>query len=201
MTVEGANGRHNHHSADAGERQITIRNKQRNLVGCCGLYCGLCSKYQSQAPSRCLGCKRGEQHSWCSIWNCCVKKHGFETCAECGEISNCAIFLRRKVREWIPAADNLRQIKEVGLQNWLEEQQQRQSLLEKLLHNYNEGRSMGFYCMVCARMSVELTNTAMNEAKKKIADEKAERSDLKSKAKILKAAIKDLASKANIRLA
>ncbi|MBN1547027.1 MAG: hypothetical protein JW902_10235, partial [Syntrophaceae bacterium] len=88
--------------------------------------------------------------------------------------------MRRKVREWIPAADNLRQIKEVGLQNWLEEQQERQSLLEKLLHNYNEGRSMGFYCMVCARMSVELTNTAMNEAKKKIADEKVKRSDPKS---------------------
>jgi len=59
---------------------------------------------------------------------------------------------------------------------------------------------MGFYCMVCARMSVELTNTAMNEAKKRIADEKVERSDLKSKAKIMKAALKDLASKANVRL-
>jgi aspartate aminotransferase-like enzyme len=109
--------------------------------------------------------------------------------------------LRRKVRDWIPAADNLRKIKEAGLENWLEEQKKRQSVLEKLLHNYNEGRSMGFFCKVCARMPVGLINTALNEAKKKIADEKVERSDLKSKAKIMKAALKDSASKANIRLA
>ncbi|MGB7297498.1 MAG: DUF3795 domain-containing protein [Candidatus Aminicenantales bacterium] len=201
MTVEGATTRHNYHSTGAGERKITISNKQRNLVGCCGLYCGLCSKYQSKAPSRCIGCKLGEQHSWCSIWNCCVKKHGFETCAECGEISSCAIFLKRKVREWIPAADNLRQIKEGRLENWLEEQKERQGVLEKLLDNYNEGRSMAFYCKVCARMPVELINTAMDEAKKKTADEKIERSDLKSKAKIMRAAFKGLAAKANIRLA
>jgi hypothetical protein len=108
--------------------------------------------------------------------------------------------LRRKVREWVPAAENLRQIKEAGLENWLEEQKERQGLLEKLLHNYNEGRSMGFYCAACARMPVGLINRAMNEAKKKITDEKVDRSDLKSKAKIVKAALKDSASRANIRL-
>jgi hypothetical protein len=194
--VEDANGNPNSHPANAGERRNIIHEKPRNLVGCCGLYCGLCSKYQSKAPSRCIGCKLGEQHSWCSIWNCCVKKHGSETCAECGQIFRCPVFLRRKVREWIPAADNLRRIKEGGLEDWLEEQKVKQRLLEKLLHNYNEGRSMGFYSMVCSRMSIELINTAMNGAEKKIADEKTEKSDLKSKAKILKAAIKELASKA-----
>jgi hypothetical protein len=112
----------------------------KNLVGCCGLYCGLCNKYQSTAPSRCIGCKPGEQHSWCSIWNCCVKKRGFETCSECSEIFNCTIFIRRKVAEWIPAADNLYQIANTGLEHWQKEQQKRQNLVEELLHNYNEGR-------------------------------------------------------------
>ncbi|MBN2408514.1 MAG: hypothetical protein JXE07_02155 [Candidatus Aminicenantes bacterium] len=110
------------------------------------------------------------------------------------------IFLRRKVREWIPAADNLRQIKETGLKSWLKEQKERQGVLEKLLDNYNEGRSMGFYCTVCARMPIESINTAMNEAKKKITAAKTERSDLKSKAKILKTEITDMAAKANVRL-
>ena len=59
---------------------------------------------------------------------------------------------------------------------------------------------MGFYCTVCARMPIESINTALNEAKKKIADEEVERSDLKSKAKILKAAITDMASRTNVRL-
>ena len=172
----------------------------KNLIGCCGLYCGLCNKYQSKAPSRCIGCRLGEQHSWCSIWNCCVKKHGFDTCTECSEIFNCPIFLRRKVVEWIPAVDNLCQIKEVGLQNWLREQKERQVLLEELLQNYNEGRSMSFFCKVCARMSIDLINSAIKEAKEKFTNEKVDNSDLKLKASILKAVFKDLALKVNIIL-
>jgi hypothetical protein len=169
-----------------------MQNKlEKSLVGCCGLYCGLCSKYQSKTPSRCIGCSLGEQHSWCSIWNCCVKKHGFDTCTECNEIFNCEIFLRRKVAEWIPAFDNLRQIKEVGLENWLKEQKDRQSLVEELLHNYNEGRSMSFFCKACARMPLNLLYDCVKESKTKIISEKIGKSDIKAKAKILKSTIKD----------
>jgi len=173
-------------------------NDAKNLIGCCGIYCGLCPKYQSKAPSRCIGCRPGEQHDWCSIWNCCVKKHGFETCTECEELFRCEIFLRRKVVEWIPAADNLLRIKEVGLEKYLGEQKERQALLEGLLQNYNEGRSMTFYCKACARMPVELINEAVKEAKKRFVSEKIDESDIKSKAKILRVFIKDFAVKANV---
>jgi hypothetical protein len=176
------------------------RNKADSLIGCCGLYCGLCSKYQSRAPSRCTGCKLGEQHSWCSIWNCCVKKHGFETCAECSEISSCAIFSRRKVAEWIPAAENLRQIKRIGLEDWLKGQRERQRLVEQLLENYNEGRSMSYYCKACARMPVESVKSAIRESKKRIRVQGVAESDVRSRAKIMKAAIGDLAATADISL-
>ncbi|MBC8387179.1 MAG: DUF3795 domain-containing protein [Actinobacteria bacterium] len=171
-----------------------------NLTGCCGLYCRLCSKYQSKSPSRCIGCKLGEQHSWCSIWNCCVKKYGFKTCSECNEIFLCKIYVRRKVIEWIPAADNLNQIKKIGLKKWLEEQKQRQKLLETLLQNYNEGRSMSLYCKACSRMTIDLIKKASIEAKKKFADKEISKTDIKSKANILKATIKNYALKANINL-
>ena len=172
----------------------------KNLIGRCGLYCGLCNKFQSTAPSRCIGCKLGEQHSWCSIWNCCVKKHGFETCTECEDVFHCEIFLRRKVAEWIPAADNLCQIKKIGLENWLNGQRERQALVEKLLRNYNEGRSMSFYCKVCSRMTIESINKAIAEANKKLVSEKVAESDMNSKAKILKAVLKDLALRCNVNL-
>jgi hypothetical protein len=172
----------------------------KNLIGCCGLYCGLCNKYQSKAPSRCIGCRLGDQHSWCSIWNCCVKKHKFETCSGCNSIFNCPIFLRRKVVEWIPATDNLRQIKEFGLESWLREQKERQSLLEGLLQNYNEGRSMNFYCKTCARMPIKLINKAIKEAKEKLVSENVDKSDMKSKAKVLKTILKDLALEVHINL-
>lgn len=176
-------------------------NKAENLIGCCGLYCGLCSKYQSRVPSRCIGCRLAKQHSWCSIWNCCVKKHGFENCAECREVFKCPIFLRRKVTEWIPAVVNLRQIKEFGLNKWLKEQIARQALVEKLLHDFNEGRSMSFYCKVCARMPIDLINKAMKEAKEKLENENRDTSDMKIKAAVLKTIIKDLTLKSTINLA
>jgi hypothetical protein len=177
--------------------------QSRDLIGCCGLYCGLCSKYQSKAPSRCLGCKAGEQHSWCSIWNCCVKKRQLETCAQCQDLSRCKILKKRKFLKdpgWIPAPHNLRTIKKVGLEKWLEEQKKRQALLEVLLQNYNEGRSMSFYCKACSRMSVELINKAVKEANKKLVDEDAYKTDIKLKAKFLKLVIKYLALKADVTL-
>jgi hypothetical protein len=178
-----------------------MNNSETNdLIGCCGLYCGLCSKYQSKAPSRCIGCGSGEQHSWCSIWNCCVKKHGFENCAECGSVFGCEIFLRRRVADWIPAVRNLRRIREYGLEDLLREQRERQALLEELLRDYNEGRSMSFYCKACARMPIGSIGKAIAEAKERIADKGTDGSDLRSKARILKATIKDLALEGNIDL-
>jgi hypothetical protein len=172
----------------------------KNLIGCCGLYCGLCNKYQSKAPSRCIGCKLGEQHSWCSIWNCCVKKHGYETCAECNEVFNCEIFVRRKVVEWIPAKDNLLQIKKAGLKTWLQEQKERQLLLEELLNSYNEGRSMNFYCKACARMPINLIYEAVKELNKQIVIDEINKSDIKAKANILRSVISDKAVKYNINM-
>ena len=173
------------------------KNEAKNLIGCCGLYCGLCNKYQSTAPSRCVGCQLGEQHSWCSIWNCCVKKHQFEICTDCSELFHCSIFLRRKVFEWIPVASNLRQIKEAGLETWLNEQIERQALLKECLQNYNEGRSMSLYCKLCARMPIELIQEAIKKVKEKLADEKVNRSDMK---KTAKAVFKDFAFQAGINL-
>jgi len=171
-----------------------------NLAGCCGLFCGLCNKYQSSAPSRCIGCKLGEQHSWCSIWNCCVKKHGFETCAECNNIFKCDIHKRRKVSEWIPAADNLLQIKKSGLDSWLQNQKERKHLVDELLRNYNEGRSLSFFCKVCSRMSVDLVRNAISESNLKCSSQRIEKTDVKSKRKILKEIIENLAEQAKINL-
>lgn len=76
--------------------------------------------------------------------------------------------MRRKLVGWIPAADNLRQIKAFGVNNWLKEQEERQTLLEELLQRYNESRSMNFYCKACASMPIDLINSAIKKANGKI---------------------------------
>ncbi len=102
--------------------------------------------------------------------------------------------------EWIPVADNCRRIEEAGLENWLKEQMERQMILEELLQHYNEGRSMTFYCKVCARIPIDLIRRTVKEAKKNITSEKIDPSDVKSKAKILKSTFKDLALIAGVDL-
>jgi hypothetical protein len=59
---------------------------------------------------------------------------------------------------------------------------------------------MSFYCKACARMTIELINEAVKEAKKRFASEKIDNSDVKSKAKILKSIIKDIALLSNVNM-
>ena len=102
--------------------------------------------------------------------------------------------------EWFPAPDNLRKMIEIGSELWLKEQIERQTLLETLLQNYNEGRSMSFFCKVSTRMPVVFINKAIKEANKKLINEKVNKSDMKSRAKILKEVIKNLALKVDVNL-
>jgi len=172
----------------------------RALVGCCGLYCGLCSKYQSKAASRCIGCRQGEQHSWCSIWRCCVTKHSLELCSECDEAPRCEIFTRRKVAEWGTAVENLLRIKTDGLAPWLDEQRQRQNLVEELLAHYNEGRSMSLFCKACSLLPVETIKDSIAEAQRMIEQEPAAGTEIKARARIVKSVLKDAAETAEVNL-
>jgi hypothetical protein len=126
--------------------------REKDLAGCCGLFCGLCPRYQSKAPSRCLGCQLGEQHSYCSIYRCCNRNDNF-TCADCNEYP-CERLLRvlgveKGLDSFIshrPALNNLDRIQKDGLEAFLEEQKERRLLVEELMARFNEGRSMTFFC-------------------------------------------------------
>ena len=173
-----------------------------NLAGPCGIFCGLCAKYQSRAPSRCLGCRIGEQHSWCSIYKCCVVKKGLTTCIECEEYP-CDRYSRRgwgQDQLSRAAQENLSNIQSAGMEPWLSEQKQRRLAVEDLLNNYNDGRSMTFYCLACTLMPANLINRAIGEMKQRLSDNQIDSSDIRAKAKALRAIIQNLASEAGIDL-
>ncbi len=181
--------------------------EEKYLAGVCGLYCGLCPRLQSKAQSRCLGCHLGEQHSYCSVYRCCVTKRGLFTCADCDEYS-CKRLLRvLGVEEGLdsfishkPALPNLDRIREAGLETYLEEQRERRLLAEHLLANYNEGRSMTFHCAACALMPPALIRQAIGEMETRLASGQVDGSNLKAKAKAMRATIQDLALQAGIDL-
>ncbi|MBC8448034.1 MAG: DUF3795 domain-containing protein [Chloroflexi bacterium] len=181
--------------------------EEQYLAGCCGLYCGLCPRYQSQAPSRCLSCHLGEQHDYCSVYRCCVSKRGHHTCAECADYP-CERLIRvlgveQGLDSFIshqPALPNLERIREAGLETFLEEQRERRLLVEHLLAGYNEGRSMSFYCAAGALMPPDLIHQAIGEMEQRLSSGRVDGSDLKAKAKAMRGVIQDLAAQAGIDL-
>ena len=175
------------------------------LAGCCGLYCGLCPRYQSTAPSRCLGCQLGEQHSYCSVWRCCVEKRDLHTCADCEEFPCDRLIRVLGVEEGLdsfvshkPALPNLERIREVGLPTFLSEQRRRRLLVEALLADYNEGRSMSFYCRATALMRPELISQAREEVQRLEGSGEVHGSKPKDRARAMRTAIQDLAERAGI---
>jgi hypothetical protein len=73
-------------------------------------------------------------------------------------------------------------------------------LVEQLLASYNEGRSMSFYCRACALMPPGLVRQAIDEMERMLANKQVDGSDVKAKAKALRATIQDFASQAGIDL-
>ena len=177
--------------------------EEKNLTGCCCLYCGLCPRYQSTAKSRCPGYKVLSLTISCKIYNCGVKKNGFETCAQCGEFPcdkydkffDWDSFISHKV-----CLPNLERVRKVGLKKWLGTQSKRRQALGNLLADYNEGRSCSFFCITTALISTDSITKAVNEANKVRVYNNVDESDLKGKVKILRSVIQDLALKSRIDL-
>ena len=135
----------------------------RNLAGCCGIYCGACfahrgtisqkatelrevlnkerfgrriatafdwigdysefSKVLSRLKNlKCQGCGAGGGNPWCSIRKCCQKK-GFTSCAECNEFPCEKLdWITKRYNKW--NLRNLERITEVGIEEWLREQEE-----------------------------------------------------------------------------
>jgi hypothetical protein len=55
----------------------------KNLVACCGLYCGECKKYINK---KCPGCRANVKATWCKIRTCCLDNKYF-SCADCKSFS------------------------------------------------------------------------------------------------------------------
>ena len=86
------------------------------------------------------------------------------------------------------------------MEDWLEKQRKRRLLLEDLLDNYNEGRSMSFYCLATILMPPELINEAVNNLKEDLTTNQVNSSDMKATAKALREIIQGLAQEHGIEL-
>lgn len=183
--------------------------KKYPTLGCCGLDCGLCPRYYTEGSSRCPGCCGPDffnKHPSCGHITCCVKKKNLEVCAECND------FPCQKFDSWFgneaydsfvthkKTEPNLYFIKKHGVEKFIEQQKERIKFLKDMLKGFNEGRSRSFYCIAAALLSVDDVKKSIDSAKKEVKTLDIKNDDVKSKAKILRKIIQDVADKKGIDL-
>jgi len=184
--------------------------KKYPILGCCGLDCGLCPRYYTVGSSRCPGCAGPDffgKHPSCGHITCCVKKKRREVCAQCDEFpcSKFAFWLDKLTLEdsfltHQKIKSNLYFIKEQGLERFLEQQNKRIKLLERMLRDFDDGRSRSFYCIATALLPVTELEALLGEAERKIKMDGVKSDDTKSKAKILKELLNGFAAKGGVEL-
>jgi len=182
--------------------------KQYPIVGACGLDCGLCPRYYTEGTSRCPGCCGPDfwevYPGGCGFVTCCVKQKGLETCAQCADWEECERVAKLlspaqskdSFISYRPVADNFAFIKNHGIEEFALLEIEKQKFLKNLIDNYNEGRSKGFYCLSCQLLPLDKLKQALTEAEIRITKD----TDIKEKAKIVRAAIGNLAEVLGIEL-
>ncbi|WP_410509684.1 DUF3795 domain-containing protein [Methanosarcina hadiensis] len=158
-------------------------------VGVCGLSCRLCPMYNTEAKSRCSGCKSPARMAvGCLFITCAVKKKEIEFCWECEESNTCKKW--KKHREAGEKFDSFKCYQTLekdisficknGIDEFEKTQKQRECLLKEMLKDFNEGRSKSYYCIAATILELEELKEALNQAKKE-----SEGINIKEKSKIL----------------
>jgi hypothetical protein len=168
-------------------------------IGVCGLSCRLCSMYNTNAESRCLGCKSIKRMAvGCPFITCAVKNKRIEFCWDCEESKTCEKW--KKHREAGKKSDSFKCyqkleeditfIQKNGIAEFEKTQKKREHLLKEMLRDFNEGRSKSYYCIAATVLEIEELDEAITMAKKR-----AEGLEIKGKSKVLHSILYDIAGK------
>ncbi len=181
--------------------------KKYPTIGVCGLDCGLCPRYYTAGPSRCPGCAGpdfSDKHPSCSFITCCVKKRNLEVCGECPDFPcpKCKSEEEyQQVKEsssyptYRKVLPNLYFIKEHGVERFMQQQRKRIRLLERMIEGFDDGRSKSYYCKAAAWLYPADLESSLEAAVRKVKADHIQPNDLKTKARILRSILDELASK------
>jgi len=157
--------------------------------------------------SRCPGCcgpDFWQKHPGCAFITCCVKRKNLETCAQCVDWAGCEKVTRlldsAKYHDSFISYGSLAAsfvfIQENGIEEFVRLEIEKQGFLRYLIDNYDEGRSRSFYCTSCQLIPLDRLRGALADAETRITVV----TDIKEKARIVRAAISSLADTLQINL-
>ncbi|MCU0915548.1 MAG: DUF3795 domain-containing protein [Planctomycetes bacterium] len=179
--------------------------KKYPTIAVCGLDCGLCPRYYTAGPSRCPGCGGPDfpnKHPSCSFITCCVKKRNLEVCGECPEFP-CPKFKTEDEYRRVPESSsyptykktlpNLRAIQAHSIKSFVTRQRKRIRLLERMLRDFDDGRSKSYYCQAAAALDPARLTRSLETAVRRIKADRIPSNDMKARAKVLRAILDELA--------
>ena len=181
--------------------------KKYPIVGACGLNCGLCPRYYTEGTSRCPGCCGPgfwQKMPGCGFITCCVKQKGLETCAQCVDWAGCERVARlldsanyqNSFLSHRPIAANFAFIQKNGIEEFARLEIAKQKFLRNLIDNFNEGRSKSFYCTSCQLVPLYKLKEALADTETNLTED----TGMKEKARIVRAAISNVADTLQIDL-
>jgi len=160
-------------------------------MGACGLDCSLCPRHFTEGKSRCEGC--GSEYSYakvgCKLYRCCVSEKGLETCAACGDFPCPMLEGAAEADSFVThrmMISNLRFIARSGIGEYLREQELMRHALERMLSEFNDGRSKAYYCLAARLLSVGALVEALDKATERAGHEGGEGDDRSKMRRILK---------------
>lgn len=142
-------------------------------IGICGLSCRLCPRYQTEAASKCGGCKSPDRMAaGCPFITCAIKKMGVEFCGDCKTSESCGKWRSHRAvgrghdsfKSYQKLEDDIRFIQAEGMKVFDGQQRLREALLRRLLNGYNEGRSKNYYSIAATVMEIPELEGALEEA-------------------------------------
>ena len=118
----------------------------------CGLNCVLCPRFQTEGVSRSPGCggkNFKEKHPTCAVITCSLKHNNIEFCYDCEEFPCKKYDVPTMQDSFISKKNFLENMSEAkdNFKLYMKGLKEKQSVLEELLKNYNDGRSKNYYCI------------------------------------------------------
>lgn len=153
----------------------------------CGLNCCLCPQFHSEGVSRCPGCGGSEfhlKHPSCSVINCNKRHDNAEFCFQCSaypcekytapNVSDSFITYRNVLKDFNEVKDN-------GIDSYIDNLSKKQNILEYLIQNYNDGRKKSYYCLAVNLLGLSGLQVIVSDIENNIA-----RMDISQKEKIMR---------------
>lgn len=122
------------------------------LYSLCGLNCGLCPRYHTDGVSKCPGCGGADfhlKHPACSVITCNKKHCNVEFCFQCSSFP-CERYNKPNNGDSFISYSNVMIDFEKAnndIEEYKMELNEKITILEFLIANFNDGRRKNFYCI------------------------------------------------------